>query len=436
MPDVKKIKLSDVPSFYRELIREITGYRKDEDTDVERKVLLNKDKTVLNKLYIDRECLHVKKGSRKQTAKLKEYYMERFGKKPKSNAKVVVLFMAPPRDYIPIQLTDEEYGALVDELNGEACVNKEVLGRAHEKILSRTYSEEDLEKIYDWAENSVSVVAKVFGVKEEDILYFGLHLDESFPHIQVALLPGMYVADQIAWKEYCDRPVKGDRPKFLLGDTNRVIGAEEKPIGCSVERINKVFLQNLNKNLEDAFAEMGIEVHISNGKGQLNDVQFTGKEQRKAAAIARGIEEESKRRNAELQAEFSQLYTEYDQQLKAQKAEITANREEIKSLKAEIKAAKAELKGLKRAIKEAIKEAKGILKDIGERIGGLIQTGIDKIKKAKSRKEKDEAAKEAEGQLLRIQTDAELALNAFLPFDDDEEVVDQEEEYGEEKGDI
>ena len=86
MPDVKKIKLSDVPSFYRELIREITGYRKDEDTDVERKVLLNKDKKVLNKLYIDRECLHVKKGSRKQTAKLKEYYMERFGKKPKSNA--------------------------------------------------------------------------------------------------------------------------------------------------------------------------------------------------------------------------------------------------------------------------------------------------------------------------------------------------------------
>ncbi len=45
-------------------------------------------------------------------------------------------------------------------------------------------------------------------------------------------------------------------------------------------------------------------------------------------------------------------------------------------------------------------------------------------------------AKESEGQLLRIKIDAEAILNAFMPFDDEEEKVDPEEEYDGERGDI
>ena len=37
---------------------------------------------------------------------------------------------------------------------------------------------------------------------------------------------------------------------------------------------------------------------------------------------------------------------------------------------------------------------------------------------------------------MRIKTDAEAVLNAFMPYDDDEDVVDQEEEYNGERGDI
>lgn len=93
----------------------------------------------------------------------------------------------------------------------------------------------------------------------------------------------------------------------------------------------------------------------------------------------------------------------------------------------------SELKG----IKKAIKTAKVILRDIGERIGGLIQTGIDKIKKARSRKDRENAEKEAKESLLRIKTDADMALNAFMPFDDEEEEEKKEvpeEEYDEREG--
>ncbi len=61
-------------------------------------------------------------------------------------------------------------------------------------------------------------------------------------------------------------------------------------------------------------------------------------------------------------------------------------------------------------------------------------TGLAKLKKARSRKDRENAEKEAKENLIRIQTDAEAALNAFLPFDDEEEL--SEEEYDGERGDI
>jgi len=434
MADIKYISFKTAISFWKEAIRELPGYQPEVDDGVERKALLNKEKTFLNKVMVAQECMKNSTDNKNQIQQMSDYYYARYGKQPKKNTRIMAFFMAMPRDYITADygLTGDEYKALCTELAGKPGVDWKVLKNAQEKILSRTYTESELERIYDFFEKAVPVICKVLGIRTEDVLYAVVHMDESFAHIHIAAFPAVYIHDLEAWQEYQGQDVKGRRPRSLLGDTNRVIGDQEMPVGCSRERFDKKFLFRLNKNLEAGFKELGIEAYIANGKGQINNIQRTGKEQRKAAAIARGIEEESKRRNAELQEEFSQLYTEYSQQIKTQKAEVTANREEIKSLKAEIKAAKAELKGLKRAIKEA----KGILKDIGERIGGLIQTGIDKIKKARSRKEKDDAAKEAEEQLLRIQTDAELALNAFLPFDDDEEVVDQEKEYGEERGDI
>ena len=432
MADIKYISFKTAISFWKEAIRELPGYQPEVDDGVERKALLNKEKTFMNKVLVAQECMKNSGNNKNQIQQLADYYCDRYGKQPKKNTRIMAFFMAMPRDYIAADfgLTGDEYKALCTELAGKPGIDWKVLKNAQEKILSRTYTESELERIYDFFEKAVPVICKVLGIKTEDVLYAVVHMDESFCHIHIAAFPAVYIHDQEAWQEYQGLEVKGRRPRSLLGDTNRVIGDQEMPVGCSRERFDKKFLFRLNKNLEAGFKELGIEAHIANGKGQINDVQKTGKVQRRAAAIARGIEEESKRRNADLQSEFEQMYTEYSQQLKAQKTELTSNREEIKSLKQEIKAAKSELKGLKKAIKTA----KGILRNIGERIGGLIQTGIDKIKKAKSRKEKDEAAKEAEGQLLRIQTDAELALNAFLPFDDEEELP--EEEYGEERGDI
>ena len=437
MADIKYISFKTAISYWKEAIRELPGYQPEVDDGVERKALLNKEKTFLNKVMVAQECMKSSTDNKNQIQQMSDYYYARYGKQPKKNTRIMAFFMAMPRDYITADygLTGDEFKALCTELAGKPGIDWKVLKNAQKKILSRTYTESELERIYDFFEKAVPVICKVLGIRTEDVLYAVVHMDESFAHIHIAAFPAVYIHDLEAWQEYQGKEVKGRRPKTLLGDTNRVIGGQEMPVGCSRERFDKRFLFRLNKNLEAGFKELGIEAHIANGKGQINDVQKTGKEQRRVAAIVRGIEEETKRRSGlyeKQKADQDAQISKNEATLKAQEAELTQNRETIKELQQEIRTAKTELKGLKKAIQEA----RGILRDIGERIGGLIQTGIDKIKKAKSHKDREEAEKEAKESLLRIQTDAVQVLNAFMPFDEEEEKVDLEEEYDEERGDI
>lgn len=431
MADLKWYTVSRVIKCLKESDRDVDGYRNDpEDTRV-RRAILNKAKSADNKTYIRHECLMGIDDDKSLSKKIKSYYKMRYGKTMRKDGTLASVILPFPRDYLPAdyKLTNEEYSVLCRELDGKLQdADSEVLESAHKKMLSRDFSDVEKMQIYDFFAKYIDVCCKVFGIKKDDILYATLHMDESNPHMHLCFFPSVYIRDQQAWEEYQNLEVKGKLPKELYGDRNRVIGDDEQPVGCSQKRFTAGFLHHLNSNMERGFKELGVEVKLSNGRGQVIDVQKASKPLREAAAIAISLEEESKRRTNDMQAEFEQKYTEYDQQLKAQKAEIASNKEEIKSLKAEIKAAKTELNGLKRAIKKA----RGILRDIGERIGGLIQTGLNRIKKAKSCKEKDDAAKEAEGQLLRIKTDAEAVLNAFMPFDDEEEKKEvPEEEYDE-----
>ncbi len=97
---------------------------------------------------------------------------------------------------------------------------------------------------------------------------------------------------------------------------------------CSQKRFDKGFLHSLNTNMEQAFKELGVEVKLSNGKGQVIDVQKASKPLREAASIARSLEEEAKRRTEDLQVEFDQKYASYYQRLEGQKAEILAKEKE------------------------------------------------------------------------------------------------------------
>lgn len=57
MADIKYINFKTAISYWKEAIREITGYQPEVDDGVERKALLNKEKTFLNKVMVAQECM-------------------------------------------------------------------------------------------------------------------------------------------------------------------------------------------------------------------------------------------------------------------------------------------------------------------------------------------------------------------------------------------
>ena len=279
---------------------------------------------------------------------------------------------------------------------------------------------------------------KILGIKEDDILYAIVHMDESFPHLHFAFFPAAYVQDQAAWQAYQAQPTKGKRPRSLRGDINRTIAPVEDPIGCSVERFNAPFLKQLNKNLEKGFQDQGIQVRIANGKGQINDVPKTAKPQREAAAIARGLEEESKRRRKEMDTEFDIEYgkrkvilNQLNGEIRDSKAERDELQNEVAALSSrqstlQSKIAKCESK--LEQIKDAIKDAQKELSDLQEKIHFWVAAGIRKITKALSKKEKEDAANEAVAALLQIQADAVITLPHLDDAEDEYDVDEPESE--------
>ncbi len=349
-------------------------------------------------------------------------------------------FLGLPKDYLPadFHLTGPEYKALCMEAANQPGVDREALERAHKKILSRDLSDAEKDAIRDFFEKSIPVLCKVLGIKEDDILYAIVHIDESFPHLHFAFLPASYVLDQAAWQAYQSQPVKGKRPSSLRGDINRTIAPAEDPTGCSVERFNAPFLKQLNKNLEKGFQEQGIQVRIANGKGQINDVQKTAKPQREAAAIARGLEEESKRRRKEMDAEFDTEYSRRKVILQQMNGEIRDSKVERDELQNEVTALSNRRNVLQsnitkcesklEQIKDSIKDAQKELSDIQERIHSWIAAGIRKIKKALSKKEKEDAANEAITALLQVETDAAITLPHLDDAEDEYDVDEPESE--------
>ncbi len=450
MADLKTYNFKSIMTCAMEAERTLPGYTPDE-TGIERRAILNKEKSMDNITLICHECIKIKPGSKNQTEALKKVYREKFGKNPRKNTVAGALFLGLPKTFLPADynLPPSEYAALTMELMNQPGIDKKVLESAHKKLLSRDFSDAEKDAIKDFFEKSIPVLCKILGIKKDDILYAIVHMDESFPHLHFAFLPAKYVADKEAWDEYQSRDTKGKCPKTLLGDTNRIIEAAEEPIGCGVERFDRKFLFCLNKNLEAGFREHGIDVKIANGKGQINDVQKASKKQREAATIARAVEEESKRRNKDMQKEFDTKHEEYsliiNEQVKKikdnkktiteQMATIKTNAETIKKQNEDIKYLDGKIKDRKALLKrlrKSIEKAENQLEEIKERIIGWVDDGLIKIRKALSRKDKEKEAEKASDELLNYASE----IMTVLPEPDDYDMEEEKEYYSEENSDL
>ncbi len=130
---------------------------------------------------------------------LKEYHKSVTGRYPRMNgslkqqSKAVGCIITLPRDYLNINngLTEKEFLALEKYIETEhrgASLSSEIKS-AVKKITKHEYTEGQIQDIEIFFKSALKAWQKNAGIRDEDMLYAVVHLDESQPHLHIAALP-------------------------------------------------------------------------------------------------------------------------------------------------------------------------------------------------------------------------------------------------------
>lgn len=244
MPDLKTYSLSKICGLFDEAIRTIPGYASYDPT-YEPRALIDYEKTKDNFALCINPCMRHKKGEKNKSRKIEALIKEKTGKTPRKDAVACSIILTMPEGY-----------------------------------------EGDVRLFFEAGMKALCITC---GIKEEDILYACVHMDESQPHLHFAFLPMAYVRNyDEKLSEHNQRRDEAKatgtkvpaRPTILKGECNRKIGEDEKPISSNCGRFGKGFLHTLNKVLEERMAEQGVECKIANGAGSKFDPQKLNHAQR------------------------------------------------------------------------------------------------------------------------------------------------------------
>ncbi len=368
MPDLQQYSLPQICGLFDEAMRTIPGYDK-YDPSKEVKALIDYEKTKDNYAIKINDCMRHKKDEKNKSRKLRQLLEEKTGRTARKDAVACSIIFTMPEDY-----------------------------------------EGDPKKFFEAASKALMIAA---GIKEDDVLYAVVHMDESQPHIHFAFLPTSYVRDYDMYKAEYDHEKalakaegrkEPSRPTILKGEVNRKVLPDEKPVGCNCGRFNKMFLHTLNDILEQRMAEQGVEVHVSKGKGsQFKVQQMTKKQREESLALKKENEqlraevEQIKADKEAMASEFKEIQDGYREQIreaKAEAAEAGAKAQEMQSIieekEIEISEKAEAISKMQALIRELKLELKRELKHLKEVISNLIKKALTAWKEAKTQAERTE----------------------------------------------
>lgn len=361
MANLKNYKFSEICAIFDEAIRSIPGYES-YNPQKEIKANIHYDLTMQNVALRLNECM-LTKGKKKKSERLDELYFSKLNKKPKKNAVATSIVLTLPKDYIKnkdLGITNEEYIALekfyeTDDGKKDTeykYTNQDriLVESAKDKLMKITYTDEERKKIIKFFEASIISLEKIIGINDSDILYSIIHFDESFPHMHMAFLPMQYGEElsqmvhnieQINMREKIDNKIQEYRAQGIdaqvyeeksngrivtnfYGFRHYIPRDDERPFGCSVKRLKKAQLHNLNKDLEKELKSYGIEAKLSTGRGK----EFTVTKKEKI----------DRREGIATEISFLELKNRkinYENEIKEQKLKISDNETKIHKLEVE-----------------------------------------------------------------------------------------------------
>lgn len=109
----------------------------------------------------------------------------------KQLSKCACLIGTLPRDYLQIDygITDSEYAAVVNHIENDEKTESPEYKSAISKIKDYRFTEEEKAKIKEFFTVFFEAWKKISGIRDEDVLFCVVHMDETFPHSHTAAFP-------------------------------------------------------------------------------------------------------------------------------------------------------------------------------------------------------------------------------------------------------
>lgn len=325
----------------------------------------------------------------------------------KQLSKAMGFIITLPKDYIQgiiPDLSDHEYEYLVTKLEAEQNHQPFKTDEVYEtslnmKFCKHEWTEEEMEKAKKFLLAGKDSVLEEMGIREEDVLFYAIHFDESFPHIHCMALP---TCEKTYEEDIYSKKQKKDGTYTLLhkkGETDISYG-----VGKYYAERDKdgeyVFFKNFHQNVVDRMEEKGYDAEgLVNGvtSEKCFDPSTMNQDQRKQSvrkameilALQKKLKEIEAEKNAleadkvAMQEEFDEKQSSMQQRLDELREQRDTARTEVQSIKQEKAKAQEELEQAKDLLEEKqleldeqvakIASMRELIKDLKEELARLVK---------------------------------------------------------------
>ncbi len=362
------ISLAKVAGCFREVMRINKAEKTENDAPEytvynEGNALIDPKKTPSNyELIPPHPALNPSKASTEDGKGLAEYVKSVTGRYPRMHgqekqlSKAVGVIITLPRDYIvkDHELTNKQFAGLMRYLESGCKTRQDdqIIKDIHETLSNTEYSRDELERIKKFFKSALRAWQINAGIRDEDMLYAVVHMDETFPHLHIMALPSL-------------------EKEILNKDTGRT----EIKHTFSTDKFNNRrthYFDRLHQNIIDLMREDGIDASsLLNGATQeieYNPNTLSRNERKKSVEIANSI-----RKGLNIREDLKKDISSLESKKTILKQEISGYKNIIPTLKKEYQLSKKEA--------DALAKDKGVLSVLKNRKTETIKVTPDIARK-------------------------------------------------------
>lgn len=270
----------------------------------------------------------------------------------KELSKAMGFIVTLPKNYlqnIVPDLSDGEYEYLVSKLEAEQLHQPFKIDEVYEhslnyKFRKHEWTPDEMEKAKDFLLAAKDCVLAEMGIRKQDVLFYSIHFDESFPHIHCMALPTL---EKTYEEDVYSKKMKKDGTYTLLhkkGDTD-VSYSVSQYYSERTKDGEYAFFKNFHENIVKRMAKKGFAAEgLVNGvtSGRCFDPQQMSYSQREQS-VRQAMEILSlQKKLKELKAIQSVMQKEFDETYSAMRSRLEGLKKEKETAQAEAKACKQE----------------------------------------------------------------------------------------------